>query len=411
MSSVNPMSAVIPESPPGTGDDELIIPAELFQPGRTLYDILSDDELFWRDSYTWLKGAGYLLRPRYQPSWTPPWRGDNPSKKRASDWEESALLWHPDINDATRISDESRVAIKRSKRLEVGASAAASREVNIFRRLASEPLASDPQNYCVRAIEILRVPDEIHKHQDLIIMPLLMQWDRYPLSTVGEVLDLFTQALEGIQFLHNHNIWHGDCKYNNIMMEASPILRDDPHPWSLFHTRDYSARPLPGRSRTRYPVKYYWIDFDLSDVYDPSKGPPLTEPGYGGLHGVPEWAFPERMCNPFAVDIWCLGYTFRGYFTEACPGFSLMPPYEIKGFEFMHELLADMCLEDPTKRPTIDEVVDRFSRIKAEVSEWRLRSRFKTEKRFFLLDIIHATGHWIRQIQFALMHLPAIPSP
>ncbi|KAJ6516596.1 hypothetical protein C8R47DRAFT_1172844 [Mycena vitilis] len=360
-------------SPAHPDSEEADFFAGLFGPGRTGYDMLLKDELFWRDSYTWLKEAGYLLRPRYAPGWTPPWGGDNPSRKQACDFEESVRTWHSDINDATRISDGSYVALKRSRRVPIGASSIPSREVEIFGKRGVKPLASDPQNHCVQPVEILRVPDAVCKDLDLIVMPLLMQWDRYPLSTIGEVLDFATNLLQGLKFLHNHNIWHGDCKFNNIMMDASPILRDDPHPWDPFRTRDYSARTRPARS----------------------------QPGYGGLQDVPEWAFPQRMCDPFAVDIWCLGYTLRG----------LMPPYKIKGFEFMHELLADMCHEDPTKRPTIDEVVDRFSRIKAGVSEWRLRSRFKTEKRFFLLDIIHATGHWIRQIQFALMRLPAIPSP
>ncbi|KAJ7680951.1 kinase-like domain-containing protein [Mycena polygramma] len=398
------MSAENLERPPGHPDsEEANFFVGIFGPGRTGYDMLLQDELFWRDSYTWLKGVGYLLRPRYAPGWTPPWSGENPSKKQADDFGR-----HYDINDATRISDGYYAALKRSRRVAIGASSIPAREVKIFGKLGLEPLASEPQNHCVQPVDILRVPDAVCKDLDLIVMPLLMQWDRYPLSTIGEVLDLFSQALEGIKFLHNHNIWHGDCKFNSIMMDASPILRDDPHPWDPFRTRDYTARTRSARSRTRYPVKYYWIDFDLSGVYDPSTGPALTEPGYGGLHDVPEWAFPERLCNPFAVDIWCLGYTFRGWFTE---GFSLMPPYKIKGFEFMHELLTDMCQEDPTKRPTIDEVVDRFSRIKAGVSEWKLRSRFKTEKRFFLFDIIQATGHWVQQLQFALMRVPAIPSP
>jgi hypothetical protein len=39
---------------------------------------------------------------------------------------------------------------------------------------------------------------------------------------------------------------------------------------------------------------------------------------------------------------------------------------EYKGFEFMEALVADMVQDDPTKRPTMDEVVTRFSDIKRQ---------------------------------------------
>lgn len=38
---------------------------------------LSVAEKFWRDRYTYLRGAGYVLRPRYNPSWSPSWIGTN----------------------------------------------------------------------------------------------------------------------------------------------------------------------------------------------------------------------------------------------------------------------------------------------------------------------------------------------
>jgi hypothetical protein len=71
--------------------------------------------------------------------------------------------------------------------------------------------------------------------------------------------------------------------------------------------------------RTQHPVKYYWINFDLSDEYDPSKGLPFVVPGHGGTRNVPEFSFRDRKCNPFAVDVWCLGFMIQVYFTEISP--------------------------------------------------------------------------------------------
>ncbi|KAJ7028516.1 hypothetical protein C8F04DRAFT_908778, partial [Mycena alexandri] len=54
-----------------------------------------------------------------------------------------------------------------------------------------------------------------------------------------------------------------------------------------------------------------FIDFDLSGEHDPATGPPLVDPSYGGIREVPEWAFKDRKCNPFAVDLWCLGFMIQ----------------------------------------------------------------------------------------------------
>lgn len=41
----------------------------------------------------------------------------------------------------------------------------------------------------------------------------------------------------------------------------------------------------------------------------------------------------------------------------------------------MKPLVEDMVADDPTKRPTIDDVLARFRQIYASVGHWRRRSR------------------------------------
>ncbi|KAJ7443003.1 hypothetical protein FB451DRAFT_1190331 [Mycena latifolia] len=138
-------------------------------------------------------------------------------------------------------------------------------------------------------------------------------WTNIPFSTIGEAVE---QVFEGLHLLHNNNIWHGDCKYNSIMMDASHILVDFPYPWISTKTREYTRRPRPARSHTLHPVKYYW----------------------------------------------------------KCPqGFGVLHAKKFEGFEFMHELIADMCQEDPAKRPTMDEVVN--GSLKSRHTNDRLRWR------------------------------------
>ena len=48
-------------------------------------DMLAAGEIYWRDRYDWLKGAGYTLRPRYEPKWEPSWRRTGKSRFQCED--------------------------------------------------------------------------------------------------------------------------------------------------------------------------------------------------------------------------------------------------------------------------------------------------------------------------------------
>lgn len=63
---------------------------------------LASSEIWWRDHYQWLKGRGYLLRPRYAPDWVPSWQG---TKKSFDDSEDGRnlrvcpmVLWDSIVN-------------------------------------------------------------------------------------------------------------------------------------------------------------------------------------------------------------------------------------------------------------------------------------------------------------------------
>ncbi|KAJ6625267.1 kinase-like domain-containing protein [Mycena sp. CBHHK59/15] len=359
---------------------------------------LGEFELFWRNHYSWLKDCGYLLRPRYSPDWIASWKDD---RALASGAEDRILPPSGTVLDATRISDGAYVILKQSDRYDPSAPVTfhVFREVFMFHKFSSEPLASDPQNHCIRLGEILHVPDD--EEMDIIVMPLLFDWGISRFITIGEVVEFFSQIFEGLHFMHSNNVWHGDCKFNSIMMDASPLIPKgvSVHPLRPEMTRDLS-REVRFSNRTENPVKYYWIDFDLSAEHDPSTGPALVEPRYGGTREVPEFAFEDQLCNPFAVDVWCLGFMIQSYFTK-----------KKKGLEFMNTLVADMVHEDPTKRPKMGEVVRRFSEIKAGLSEWKLRSRIVSEGENSVLGMFRSAGHWVRQLGFMSRRIAAIPTP
>lgn len=81
-----------------------------------------------------------------------------------------------------------------------------------------------------------------------------------------------------------------------------------------------------------------------------------------------------------------------------------------RGLEFMLPLLQDMCQDDPTKRPTMDEVVSRFTEIMNHLSCWKLRSRLVDEEETRRHRFLRFPGHWARQFGRIARRIPSIPT-
>ncbi|KAJ6631304.1 hypothetical protein B0H10DRAFT_2159705 [Mycena sp. CBHHK59/15] len=375
--------------PYGSAEHQAKFP-QLYRDEHSTNDCRLDEfELFWRNHYSWLKDCSYLLCPLYSLDWIASWK-DNPALALGA--EDRILPPSGTVLDATRISDGAYVILKQSDHYDPLAPVTfhVFREVYMFHKFSSEPLALDPQNHCIHLGEILHVPDD--KELDIIVMPLLFDWRIPRFITIGE----------GLHFMHSNNVWHGDCKFNSIMMDASPLLPRGVavHPRDLEMMRDLS-HDVHLCNRTENPVKYYWIDFDLSTEHDPSTGAALVEPRYGGTQEFPKFAFEDQLCDPFAVDVWCLGFLIQTYFTKGSP--SDFEKKKKKGLEFMNTLVADMVHEDPTKQPKMDEV--------AGLSEWKLRSRITSEGENSVLGMFRSARHWVCQFGFMSRHIAAIPAP
>jgi hypothetical protein len=81
------------------------------------------------------------------------------------------------------------------------------------------------------------------------------------------------------------------------------------------------------------------------------------------------------------------------------------------GFEFMKDLVADMVQSDPSKRPNMDEVVQRFEVIRKGLSNWKLRSRAIKRDDHLFLGIFRTITHWKRRIGYIVRRIPPIPTP
>ncbi|KAJ6501998.1 hypothetical protein C8R45DRAFT_1209646 [Mycena sanguinolenta] len=226
---------------------------------------LNSGERWWYNHRDWLKDCGYLLRPRYQEGWTPPWKGP----VEAHGYEEYLKWPHSIIMDATVIADGSFVVLKRIVR-EVGDP---SEELDIATWFSAEPQRSDPANHCVPILRVLSDP----KEPELVIIVM-------PFATV----EFFKQIFQGVQFMHKHNIAHRDCGSPNIMMDGASLYRIPFHPIKQDRKRDFSGKAHPSLTRTQHPVKYYLTDFGLSRRYKPEERPPLALTARGADKSAPE---------------------------------------------------------------------------------------------------------------------------
>jgi hypothetical protein len=77
----------------------------------------------------------------------------------------------------------------------------------------------------------------------------------------------------------------------------------------------------------------------------------------------------------------------------------------------MEALVTDMVQNDPAKRPTMDEVVTRFSEIRSKLSTWKLRSRPARKIELWPLTAWRTVRHWSRTAGYVLGRKAAIPEP
>jgi hypothetical protein len=161
-----------------------------------------------------------------------------------------------------------------------------STELSIFLDLNSAQLRNDPWNPCPH---ILRVVDhEPASEYSYLFMERLNEYNIPPMTTVSHFLDFFRQALEGLSFLHEHDLVGFSCSdprsfmadlscgllsYNSSSSSLPPsttslgesqgvstsftshLGRREDH----FNKLDNPSVRLFDRST--YPVKYYFVNF------------------------------------------------------------------------------------------------------------------------------------------------------
>jgi len=119
----------------------------------------------------------------------------------------------------------------------------------------------------------------------------------------------------------------------------------------------------------------------------------------GGDRTAPEHRRGGR-CNPFPTDIYYLGNLVREQFLMKC-----------NGFESIKELVDKMTDESPEKRPTIEEVIERFGHIRNSLSNIKLRSLISLKKDPRLFTAFRHVRQLIRTGRYIVLNKAAIPTP
>ncbi|TFK74319.1 hypothetical protein BDN72DRAFT_81440 [Pluteus cervinus] len=354
---------------------------------------LKDHEFFWRDHTTWFESKGYKLRSRYQPGWELPSTGID---ELSFEDENHTSMPRAAVVDAIRITDGKRVLLKKISKSNHPF------EVEITKLLSSDALASDARNYCVRLLDVLQPTDA--PDITILVFPFLQQLTASPFDTFGEIVGFIKQIFDGLQFLHHHHIAHRDIGIPNFMMDGNEMF---PEGWNAVDGRwtPRGQKHSNAYTRTQRPPRYHFIDFGLSRRFDPSDTNPLAEPIAGGDRTVPEFKTNKEAFNPFQTDIYYIGNTIREFIMKGTP-------FEYKGYYgtgFLGPLIRDMVQDDPTKRPTIDEVVTRFDKICKELSSWKLRSRPIPRRGTISKGLRRHIDHWKRRLDYIKQDVPPIP--
>ncbi|KAL6300710.1 kinase-like domain-containing protein [Sparassis latifolia] len=337
---------------------------------------LHEGEIFWRDRQPYLDEHGYALRPRYHPEWSPSWQGTNIDPMFCED--SISLIVHVVI-DATRKADGKLVSIKTVKR--------DGDEVRIASYLSRPEVSSHPLNHCVRMLDIFT--DPFDQDAAFMVMPYLRPFDNPELGAIGEVTEFVRETLEGLTFIHSQSVAHRDCAAANIMMDAAPLYPQGHHPVRRLASSDsiYLLSPL---SRTDHPVRYYFIDFGISSMFEEGQSPYVVG-RKGRDKELPELS-DDVPYDAYKVDIFILGNLYKKDFLQ-----------KYHGLEFLEPLIKAMTARDPAHRPEAEVALkiyyDIRRRLNPPLLRWRLRPRDESAPERIIYDSVAVAREGIYRLK------------
>ncbi|KAF8958024.1 kinase-like domain-containing protein [Flammula alnicola] len=232
--------------------------------------------------------------------------------------------------------------------------------LDLLRRIATAPTSSFFNNHTLPMWAELNFKDVVFG-----IFPkvgpgisLSEMYDFWAKNSVGDVIEMIMQALEGLAFIHSLNIAHRDAFRDNFVIQWFP---------ESLHIKKIS----PSRPRV------YLIDFELAVSFPEdlpheeclSIGYPLcgSVPTIGDYGRPPAPEFVSgKPYSPFKSDVWQLGRSladFRVCATTSSFYFELIVPSSQSTIPAIDEILSGMTESDPLLRMSAQEALDRLGNV------------------------------------------------
>jgi len=346
------------QTPPGNKDPTPESVAPKLKDVNAPYG-LNPAERKWSRIQQSLERLGYMLRPRYHPGWVGAWVG---TRKSPDACEDSIEIGDPGVViDAVRVEDGRQVLLKLWSRDTVDGP-----ELDVLEYFSDPVRADHSSNHVVPLIDTLVIEGWERFFDKILVEPLLRDWKEPPFVMVAEALLFVLQVMEGLDYMHENNVAHGDIHSGNILMTPAPLFPKGFHgAFNLNTERRVSEKHLNRRSRLQAPVKYYYIDFGSSVIFPSTEERKLVE-----LRPA-VWRPPEYSANkmerkpvdPFKADIYALAVTLS---------------QEMKhrpGLHFILPLFELMLADNPDIRPTAAEVKADFVRLLSTLKPSAMRRR------------------------------------
>ncbi|KAF8916470.1 kinase-like domain-containing protein [Mucidula mucida] len=342
-------------------------------------------EMFWVDHYDYFLQHGYLLRPRYQPDWAP--ARLQPENKQQARWaiilggfEDELTSYQACLLDATRYGDGRKVVIKRAKKPDYA----------MLRHLNNPELSSDPKNHAIPLLDSFPIPNDDHI---FVILPFMQVFCRPQFHCRKEFAEACRQIFEGLAFMHEKNIAHGDACTANFLMDCTEVYPQGYH-WAKPHTTDGLRTTVPHvlRCQVATPVRYYITDFEGALSFPEGKQHALAKGSFCQIKTSPEW-HSRAPYNPFLLDVYNVGATFLAL----CECNDSDDCDHLLGVEDFQPLFLSMTATNPSDRPTMAQCLDSLeSFIASKDADWLDGLLTKHESLQLRDKLVEREGLWVK---------------